>query len=116
MGSLWSFQFKSLFGFESYHFSLRFFGFAIVIYLDARTVPLLQVVKGILSWAGGQAANCDTYFHLEVEDDAPRNDEGTAIVGRNILDEKFDKLIRIVWLLVVMIVAMFGVGVMYVLK
>ena len=53
---------------------------------------------------------------LEVEDDAPRNDEGAAIVGRNILDEKFDKLIRIVQLLVVMIVAMFVVGVMYVFK
>ncbi|WVZ93019.1 hypothetical protein U9M48_039042 [Paspalum notatum var. saurae] len=53
---------------------------------------------------------------LEVEDDAPRNDAGAAIVGRNILDEKVDKLIRIVQLLVVMIVAMFAIGVMYVFK
>ena len=53
---------------------------------------------------------------LEVEDDAPRNDAGAAIVGRNILDEKVDKLIRIVQLLVVMIVAMFAVWVMYVFK
>ncbi|WVZ94204.1 hypothetical protein U9M48_040125, partial [Paspalum notatum var. saurae] len=52
----------------------------------------------------------------EVEDDAPRNDEAATIVGRNILDEKFDKLIKIVQLLVVMIVAMFVVGVMYVFK
>ncbi|WVZ92694.1 hypothetical protein U9M48_038740 [Paspalum notatum var. saurae] len=53
---------------------------------------------------------------LEVEDDAPRNDAGAAIVERNSLDEKVDKLIRILQLLVVMIVAMFAVGVMYVFK
>ena len=53
---------------------------------------------------------------LEVHDDTPMNDEGTTIVGRNILEEKFDNLIRIVQLLVVLIVAMFAVGVMYVFK